>query len=197
MDVLVDLPGIAVDIADAANRSDCSNRVAKSFAALRTWRQDWQAEHAASVRQGAGGQSCLEFDSPRLALDILYYNAGLVYLMQLDALARSQTPPSLQRPRYECWGKTDVQKHPLLLPDQVRFLYQPAVEALRTIPYLAKSLMTTSSRETVVPPAPVGIVYAVLRSGRQFLADADPALPKHVIFQDAGALFAGYSVSGV
>lgn len=32
-------------------------------------------------------QASLEFDSPRLVLDVLYYNAALLYLQSLEAFA--------------------------------------------------------------------------------------------------------------
>ncbi|KAK5652207.1 hypothetical protein OQA88_10704 [Cercophora sp. LCS_1] len=202
MDIFIELPGIAEAAAKIENRERCLERVITLSAALGDWRRDWHAAHSDAVRRVSpmanGIGSCLEFDSPRLALDILYYNAALLYLMQLGAVARGQ--PALQemsavtKESFAPLHKKSVsQKGPLLLPDEVQFRCQPAVEALMTIPYITNALSVTSGREMVVTPAPLGVVYSVLRSERQLLADMDLSMPTSAIFQDAEKVLDGYS----
>ncbi|KAK4034379.1 hypothetical protein C8A01DRAFT_18811 [Parachaetomium inaequale] len=229
MDIIVDLPGVAESVVAPHKRAACLDKINTLTVALQEWRWDWHAVHAASVRQvrhHAGGSlveempdtrappptivnqmllASLEFDSPRLALDILYYNATLLYLMQLEAVARGQPSPpepeilSREDERYirrqAARNNSDGGGNPLLLPGQVKFHCQAAAEAFMTLSCVTRLLATTPEKATVVPPAAIGVVYCVLRDQLR-LGDGWLALllSKHALFHDAQRVFWGYFV---
>jgi hypothetical protein len=226
MDIIVDLPGVAESVVVPHKSAACLDKINALSLALQKWRWDWHAAHASSVRQirhpesieettpntstpppvivSQMLQTSLEFDSPRLALDILYYNAALLYLMQLEAVARGQASP----PEPEILSRKDERYirrqaarnntdggNPLLLPGQVKFRCQAAAEAFMTLSCITRLLATTPEKETVVPPAAIGVVYCVLRDQLR-LGDGWLAvlLSKHALFHDAQRVFAGYFV---
>lgn len=226
MDIFIDLPGIAEAVVAPANRAACLDKIRGLAMELQQWRWDWHAANAARVRlvqhaspeesssaSRAGSSviseilrsASLNFDTPRLALDILYYNAALAYLMQLETVARGHIPrPEALSPDDERFIRRQAAQslsgtgNPLLLPSQVRFICQPAMEAFMTIPSLTKLLATTPGMETVVTPAPIGIVYWVLRDQLQFDRDGHLAalLAEQPVLQDPEEkVFAGYFVS--
>lgn len=200
-------------------RAACLDRVNALFAALHEWRWDWHAVHSASVRSVRHASSLetkdtkaipdivrlmllvnLEFDSPRLALDILYYNAAILYLMQIEAAARGEIPPQpeILAPDDERYVRRHAAAamsgngNPLLLPGAVRFRCQAAAEAFMTLSCIIRLLATTPKSETVMTPSAIGIVYWVLRDQMQLADDCLAALlSKHAIFNDAPGVFTG------
>ncbi|KAJ4290033.1 hypothetical protein N0V88_006835 [Collariella sp. IMI 366227] len=201
MDFFVESAGIAEDVVVPENREACRGRITTLSKELERWRWDWHATNWASVRKAPQESSekgvDLEFDSPRLALDILYYNAALLYLMQLETAAGGQMLPSSDEVYF---GRRHMQAlesrgNPLLLPDEVKFRCQPAIEALMTILCLNKLLAATPKNETVVPPAPIGIVYWVLRDHQHLGGRVASLLSTHPIFDDGERIFVGYFVS--
>ena len=212
MDIIVDLPGIAEAVAVPNNRAACLNKISALSAALRRWRWEWHYGNTASVRRVHDGlddkdgrkpliaqmlQVRLEFDSQRLALDILYYNAALLYLMQLETAARGQVPqPEMLSPQDECYIRRQAAiSNPLLLPGQVRFRCQAAAEAVTTLSCVTRLMATTPGRETVVTPYAIGIVYWVLRDQLQLGGCLESVLSEYSVFHDAQRVFAGYFVS--
>lgn len=104
----------------------------------------------------------IEFDNTQQALEMLTYNAGLIYLMQLEDLLKMgephNAPLSAADVAYIRRADAAHPSSPLLLPDEARFICQPALEAFRLIPSLYRNLVTTKDRIMVIL-APLGIVY--------------------------------------
>ncbi len=222
MDIFLDLPGIAEAVVLPANRPTCLDKIHTLSMILQQWRWDWHAINSTSVRlvQHASHDDSslhtrpsivsetllttnLAFDTPRLALDILFYNAALLYLMQLQAIARGNIPqPEVLSPEDERYIRRQAalsvsSGHPLLLPSQVKFRCQAAMEAYMTLPCVAQLLATTPRMVTVVTPASIGIVYWVLREHFKFDRD-DPLaleLAKQPLFQNPETVYAGYFVA--
>lgn len=223
IDILVELPGIAEGVIDAHKRAACVDKVQGLSVALQAWRWDWHRVHAGSVRMvrhagepsernkpvkipflvGMMLQANLEFNTARLALDILYYNAALLYLMQLKAIARGQPPQepehlSSQDERYVHLLGAAVMApdaNPLLLPGKAKFRCQAAAEAFMTLSCATRLLGATPTSETVVTPMAVGIVYWVLRE--QMLLDEDclaSLFCKHPFFDDPERVFEGFHI---
>jgi hypothetical protein len=207
MDIMVHLPGLAEAVAVPQNRPACLEKIKTLSTAVQDWRWAWHAANSTSVRQVRHetttipphsqshtprnilltqmSQSTLEFDTPRQALDILYYNAALLYLMQLQSTAlqpptsispHPQSQPQLPQPelltpsdeafiRRQTLSSLSAHGHPLLLPGQVRFRCQAAAEAFMTLECVTRLLARTdgTGAETVVTPAAIGIVYWSLR----------------------------------
>ncbi|KAK3298761.1 uncharacterized protein B0H64DRAFT_386095 [Chaetomium fimeti] len=222
LDIIVDLPGIAEAVVGHHDRAACLDRINTAATALQVWRWDWHRAHSRSahlVRHPGSPadktrtmpfvvslmlQANLEFDSPRLALDVLYYNAALLYLMQLDACARGQ--PSQQPERLSPEDERYVRRqaaaaaahdgNPLLLPGQARFRCQAAAEAYMTLSCITRMLGTTPTRQTMITPTAIGILYWVLRDQLQLGEDwLALLLSKHAFFHDAQRVFDGFYVS--
>jgi hypothetical protein len=221
MDIIVDLPGIAEAVVVPHKRAASLDKINTLSVALQDWRWDWHAVHSASVRHVGSIEEAkytrttpiivrqmllvsLEFDSPRLALDILYYNAALLYLMQIKAVARGQVlpqPESLSREderyvRRQAEASMSSNGNPLLLPGKAKFRCQAAAEAFMTLSYITRLLAITPGKETVVTPAAIGIVYWVLRDQLQLGDDLLALLLSHAFFHDPQTVFAGFFVSG-
>ncbi|KAK4233751.1 hypothetical protein C8A03DRAFT_19226 [Achaetomium macrosporum] len=216
MDIFVDLPGLAEAVVVPANRAACRDKIDALSIALQDWRWDWQSVNSGSVRQVRHGglkdndtaatsimdqmlQASLEFDSPRLALDILFYNAVLVYLMQIRSVASGENSHheslSPDDERYIRRLVAMSRDNPLLLPGQVKFRCQAAVEAFMTLSCIRRLMATTPTAVTVVTPATIGIVYWVLRDHLPLNGDLSRLLSKFPIFENAQRVFAGYFVS--
>jgi hypothetical protein len=234
MDIFVELPGIAEGVLDPHTRAACLDKIQVLSVALQVWRWDWHRVHSGSVRvvRHTGDpsepnkpdkipfmvnpqkvpflvslmlQANLEFDAPRLALDILYYNAALLYLMQLEAVARGQPPQqperlSLEDERYVRLQGAAVMGRganptPLLLPGKARFRCQAAAEAFMTLSFTTRLMGTTPTSEAVVTPMVIGIVYWVLREQMQLGEDCLAALfAKYAFFHDGERVFEGFHI---
>ncbi|EAQ89425.1 hypothetical protein CHGG_06044 [Chaetomium globosum CBS 148.51] len=233
MDIIVDLPGLAEAVADPHKRAASLDKIQVLSVALQVWRWDWHSVHSGSVRMVRHAdnpsepgnpemipfmvnpqkvpflvslirQAHLEFESPRLALDILYYNAALLYLMQLEAVAHGQPPQqrehlSLEDERYvRLQGAALMVRgaNPLLLPGKAKFRCQAAAEAFMTLSCTTRLLGTTPTGETVVTPMVIGIIYWVLREQLQLGEDGLASLlSKHAFFHDAERVFEGFHVT--
>jgi hypothetical protein len=216
MDIFVDLPGLAEVVVVPANRAVCLEKIDALSVALNDWRWNWQCVNSGSVRHVRNGgieggdiastpimelmlQASLEFDSPRLALDILFYNAALVYLMQIRSVANGQNPreESLS-PEDERYIRRQIalsSHNPLLLPGTVKFRCQAAVEAFMTLSCIRRLMATTPTAVTVVTPATIGIVYWTLRDQLQLDFDLSRLVSQFPVFQGPERVFAGYFVS--
>lgn len=191
IDILADMPGIVNDM--AASEQPVSPTTKASFhatvkqlrEALQTWRWRWDELHPGVAREAPSRlrldgvdtpvfreqlATTLEFDTTQQALEMLTYNAGLIYLMQLEDLLDMGAEPhnAPLGPAGEAYIR-DVSERvreradaPLLLPGEARFICQPALEAFRLIPSLYRNLITTKDRIMVIL-APLGIVYCSTR----------------------------------
>ncbi|KAK5656636.1 hypothetical protein OQA88_4616 [Cercophora sp. LCS_1] len=184
MDLFLDLPGIAQDLArDDANLDGCLARLAAVSSALRAWRRDWDGAHNGSVRRvwlAAGVPPGLEFDSPPLALDILYYNAAVVYLMQMEAAAAQMMSTAPPRGSHQQQQQQEKQRQQSS---------EAAAEALVALACIVRSLPTIRGRKTVVTPAPIGILYSMLQNQNQMHALVQLIEGE---FEDAKSIFGFY-----
>lgn len=107
----------------------------------------------------------LEFSSVSLALEMLYYDAALVQLLRLKwSLLFPSVQPNPVRPEdmaYICRMAHGANGNGLLLPNQVRFESQLAIEALRITQYITKQLQS-STIDRYIPPSPFAIIYWAL-----------------------------------
>lgn len=188
LDILVDVPGIVNDMAASehpispATRASFHQKVGQLRRDLAQWRWTW-----ADMNRGAAYEvpsnlrvrsietpvfreqlaTLLEFDTTQQALEMLTYNAGLIYLLQLEDLLHMGEPHNVPLTDEHAEYIRDVSKRhpstPLLLPGEAKFICQPALEAFRLIPSLYKNLVTTKDR-IMVMLAPLGIVYCSTQS---------------------------------
>lgn len=234
MDIIVDLPGVAEAVADPYKRAACLDKIQVLSVALQIWRWDWHRAHSGSVRLVRHSrvssenknnpqkipfmvnpqkvpflvslmlQASLDFDSPRLALDILYYNAALLYLMKLESFARGQPPQqpehlSVEDERYVRLQGAAIMApdgNPLLLPGMAKFRCQAAAEAYMTLSCITRLLGTTPTKETMITPMALGIVYWALREQLQLKEEClSSLLSKHAFFQDGQRVFKGFNIT--
>ncbi|KAK1749786.1 hypothetical protein QBC47DRAFT_395305 [Echria macrotheca] len=192
MDIFVDMPGIAEDLARTGDAASCLGKVIELSAALRAWRRDWDAAHPGAVRVLPGNDSegpCLECDPPRLALDLLYYDAAMLYAMKLEDAGRAQTPSG-----HLGTSQGDQAEVVLATPvfEDIGPQCSAALEASMIVAWFVKSLPTSAGRETVVTPAPIGVIYSVLQ-GMGVSGGVNPLAPLHAMFEDAERLFGGFA----
>lgn len=206
IDILADMPGIVNDM--AASEHPISPATKASFHAtvrrlrtdLQAWRWQWHRLHPRAARAVPSHldldaidtpvfreqlATMIRFDTTQQALEMLTYNAGLIYLMQLEDLLDMRVggggddsdgdhahiphqPHNSTRltPADEAYLRDVNARHPaeqpLLLPGEARLVCQPALEAFRLIPSLYRNLITTKDRIMVIL-APLGIVYCSTR----------------------------------
>lgn len=184
IDLLADMPGIVNDMAASehpispATRASFHAKVGQLRTKLRAWRWAWHETHPGVARRVPSHlnldgvdtpvfreqlSTMIAFDNTQQALEMLTYNAGLIYLMQLEDLLHMGSEPhnaplSAADADYIRHAAASHPETPLLLPDEARFTCQPALEAFRLIPSLYKNLVTTKDRIMVIL-APLGIVY--------------------------------------
>lgn len=185
------MPGIVNDMAASehpispATRSSFHQKVAQLRTQLTAWRWVWQRDNACAGR-AVRSNLCLgsidtavfreqlatmiEFDNTQQALEILSYNAGLIYLLQLEDLIRMGQPHNapLTADDIEYIRAVSARKtsSPLLLPDEAKFICQPALEAFRLIPSLYTNLVTSKDRVMVIL-APLGIVHCATKGNAE------------------------------
>ncbi|ROW04847.1 hypothetical protein VMCG_04729 [Cytospora schulzeri] len=185
VDIMADMPGVVNDMAASEHpvspvtRAAFLKRVGGLREQLQMWRWRWEKNHPDVAREVPSKlhnldnintsvfreqlATMIEFDTTEQALEMLTYNAGLIYLMQLEDLLDMSDPHS---PSPLSEDNIDYIRHagrhhpssPLLLPEEARFICQPALEAFRLIPSLYKNLVTSQDRIMVIL-APLGIVY--------------------------------------
>lgn len=184
------MPGIVEDIGNfQGQRSQLSHdELVRRFSSLTSqlisWRVEWQRKNPRAASQGrslalpsAAEDSQvdrmrtflytpLQFQTLEQATDIFTYNAAFLYLTQIgEALhceVLKQQPLSMGDLDYIINASTGDHSHSVLLaPTEVRTFCQPAVEALRILPYLRRH-WTADGNKDVAILAPVGIVYCVL-----------------------------------
>lgn len=188
IDILADMPGIVNDMAASehpispATKASFHATVTKLRTDLQEWRWQWHQLHPDVARAVPSNlnldsidtpvfreqlSTMIKFDTTQQALEMLTYNAGLIYLMQLEDLLDMGEPHNAPlTPDDEAYIRDTNSHHPpsspLLLPGEARLVCQPALEAFRLIPSLYRNLITTKDRIMVIL-APLGIVYCSTR----------------------------------
>lgn len=189
IDIMADMPGLVNDMAASeqpispTTRASFHQRVGELREALGTWRWKWHNTYPDVAREVPSNlkldnvetpvfreqlATMIEFNTTQQALEMLTYNAALLYLLQLEDLLEMGEPHNPLRLSFD---DMDYIRHaasghpstPLLLPNEARFICQPALEAFRLIPSLYKNLVTTKDRIMVIL-APLGIVYTSTRN---------------------------------
>lgn len=193
IDIMTDMPGVVNDMAASehpispATRATFHQRVGGLREQLQAWRWRWEKEHPNVAREVPSKlhnldnintpvfkeqlATMIEFDTTQLALEMLTYNAGLIYLMQLEDLlgmdeSHNPSPLSAHNMDYIRHAANTRPSSPLLLPEDARFICQPALEAFRLIPSLYKNLVSSKDRIMVIL-APLGIVYTSTQSNTE------------------------------
>ncbi|KAJ9136594.1 Transcriptional regulatory protein moc3 [Pleurostoma richardsiae] len=231
-DVMAAIPGVVHDMAASerpaspATKLFFARRVRELAADLHRWRWGWARAHrgaaravpsrrlaaAAAVRTPAFRELLateLELGSVSQALELLTYNAGLAYLMQLeDVLGISERTasttgsgggggdplsfPDMDAIRAAAAAHPD---DPLLLPSEARFPWQAAAEALRVVPYLRDNLLSSDER-VMVPLAPIGIVYCALRAHPELSRCMEHSVLSEIpFFRDAPRELSAYGIA--
>ncbi|KAK2598809.1 hypothetical protein N8I77_012196 [Diaporthe amygdali] len=184
IDIMADMPGLVNDMAASeqpispATRDSFHERVGELRQQLSTWRWKWDRKYPHVAHEVPSNlkvdsietpvfreqlATMIKFDTTQQAVEMLTYNAALLYLLQLEDLlemGEPHNPPRLSADDME-YIRHVAARHPstpLLLPDEAKFICQPALEAFRLIPSLYKNLVTTKDRIMVIL-APLGIVY--------------------------------------
>lgn len=188
---MADMPGLVNDMAASeqpispTTRASFHQRVGELRQSLATWRWGWNSLYPDAAREVPSNlkldgvetpvfrdqlATMIEFDTTQQALEMLTYNAALLYLLQLEDLLemgeQPHNPARLSAFDMEYIRHSGAAAHPstpLLLPDEAKFICQPALEAFRLIPSLYKNLVTTKDRIMVIL-APLGIVYTSTRN---------------------------------
>lgn len=189
IDIMADMPGLVNDMAASeqpispTTRASFHEKVGQLREALGTWRWEWNSLYPDVAREVPSNlkldsietpvfreqlATMIEFNTTQQALEMLTYNAALLYLLQLEDLLEMGEPHNPSRLsaddmdyiRHAAAGHPST---PLLLPNEARFICQPALEAFRLIPSLYKNLVTTKDRIMVIL-APLGIVYTSTRN---------------------------------
>ncbi|KAE9568374.1 hypothetical protein CGMCC3_g15492 [Colletotrichum fructicola] len=100
----------------------------------------------------------LEVQTADQVTDLLVYNSALIYLMHMLYALRTGD----RRPQpFPMDMDATVQKtarDPLYIPDELKYQWQPAIEALRLM-RLAPGLLSISDCSVMVPVSPIGIIY--------------------------------------
>ena len=218
LDILADVPGIVHDMAASeqpiapTSRHTFQLKVKRLVAELRKWRWEWDVTNPNAAREVTSRLSLqgvetpvfrellsrtLEFDSVAQALDLLTYNAGLVYLMQLEDILGIGEPKNSRLSDEDMdYIKHATDHHPespLLQPGEARFLCQPALEAFRLVPFLYDNLMTSKERVMVIL-APIGIVYCSLQAHPELNRCMESVLADIPFFRDASRELKVYEI---
>jgi len=212
-DIFADLPGIVEDIPIPERRQDTEEKLASLFSLLQVWRWAWEGRNIGAVRQvptqiwsdfvdtpliGEFLSTNLEFTSLDQAVDLLNYNAALLYVMQLQQALREGTveAKSLGEGDFDLVRRTSRAngENPLLLPGQAVLLCQPAIEALRMVPFLSGKLLTNDEKRTLVTFTPLSAVYWTLMSQPEWAESMPAILSKLLVFKDADDAFKGHKI---
>jgi hypothetical protein len=177
LNILIGIPGLIEDMATQRDYMCFQQIISDFISELHEWRIVWHREHPTAVWEtftdeptsllylDAISSKALEFSSVSLALEMLYCDAALIQLMRLRwYILFPSMHPNPVRPEdmaYICQMAHNANGHGLLLPNQVRFECQLAIEALRVTQYITRQLQS-SEIDRYIPPSPFGIIYWAL-----------------------------------
>lgn len=177
---MIKIPGLLEDIVEHGDHTRFQHGISEFILELHKWRTEWHYAHPTAVWETfehytdvtASALSLdeilskpLEFSSVPLALELLYYNSALIQLMRLKRCLKypfiRPTPVRHEDMAYICQMAHGANGNGLLLPHQVRFQCQLAIEALRITQYITRELKS-SAIDQYIPPSPFAIVYWAL-----------------------------------
>jgi hypothetical protein len=224
LDITVEIPAIAEATADPSctwtRRVSLQLKVLRLVAQLGSWWTDWNVANPRSAYEVEGGLNVsrvrdphmlqmllktIRFESATHAIEMLCYNAALVYLMELAttlsepgytrATPTPQLPKAFPTVQDDDGTLTPPPASPLTPPGLVRRLSQPAVEALRIIPFLAQEAAVNTS-PTLMPIWPLGILYFTWKRMPELRSCLDTLLKDFKYFQNTETELAGMKVPG-
>jgi hypothetical protein len=135
----------------------------------------------------------LEFDTLGHAIETLNYNGALLYIMQLQQAARRRTVAveALSAEDMDHLRRIDRQssENPLLLPDQATLICQPALEALRMIPFISGGRLTHDEKSTLMTFVPFAAIFWTLMRQLEWKDHIVAILDKLPVFKDAQSVF--------
>ncbi|KAH8653805.1 hypothetical protein BX600DRAFT_471667 [Xylariales sp. PMI_506] len=174
---------------------DIDRRLSQLF----RWRWEWEESNSCSAREIAikplaGNHddkhylaskdmlsTGIEFIVPDQASEILSYNAAIIELVELQCavhcqLAHMNTPiPRLKHNEGGMTARSELMHRPdkcLLLPNELNFLWQPAIEALRVLACIPQRF-SSDTPQTFLTTLPIGILYCFLKkAGLHYLVVA-------------------------
>ncbi|KAK1833061.1 hypothetical protein QBC39DRAFT_280101 [Podospora conica] len=200
MDILVDLPGIAEDLASPPAVGDdrqaaCRVKIVSHLTGLRQWRREWNIAHTRSIRtvtvEGEDDilPTRLVFSSTAQAAEIMLYNEALLFLTKLGAMAHMESTSSFALRMTDGPGKENLSFVP---SDVVEPRLQPALETLMAMGSATKLFASSDEKRTVMTPAPLAAVYITLMEEPALAGKWDQIMAKYFVFEDAEVVFAGY-----
>lgn len=180
LNILIRILGLLEDIAEHGDYARFKPEISEYISELYKWRTEWYHAHPTAVWETFDHSTDettsalsldetlskpLEFSSVSLALEIIYYNSALIQLMRLKWSIVSPfirpTPVRRENMAYICRMAHGANGNGLLLPHQIRFQCQLAIEALRITQYITRELQR-SVIDQYIPPSPFGIIYWAL-----------------------------------
>lgn len=189
LDVVVDLPGLAERVGSMTQTIRTSTEILGNiqvlYLRLVNWRQEWQTLHpdcARTIDRNLGNDhhqpplirallsTGIELETSQQALEMLYYNSGMLYLHQIRRIIESGglrteddahlVHSQARQPRLRTAQRQ--QRGPLLLPADVEFPWQHGIEGLKVLSCLQGVLSAGSG--AYVTFAPIGILYSFCKS---------------------------------
>ncbi|KAJ0329013.1 hypothetical protein COL922a_012981 [Colletotrichum nupharicola] len=100
----------------------------------------------------------LEVQTADQVTDLLVYNSALIYLMHMLYALRTGDRRPQPFPANMDYSVGKAAGDPLYMPDELKYQWQPAIEALRLM-RLAPGLLSISDCSVMVPVSPIGIIY--------------------------------------
>jgi hypothetical protein len=141
----------------------------------------------------------IEFDTISHSLQILYYDAALVYLFKLRRLLSSPPLPAetLTLPDFKhiCHIASRYGPGCLLLPDEILFHCQPAIEGFRITHYIVKQLETSPQKGEFIPMFAFGFVYWAMMDQDELRDHLTSKTIKPTLFKDADLRFSLHKIS--
>jgi hypothetical protein len=223
LDILADIPRVTAEVEQSDGPQNLTYARAQTLlldirshaSRLAAWRNMWETLHPGAAYEVEGGldtstmtssplsaslSTTIQLQSAIEGLEIITYNAALVYLMDLheiltQAHGMDRDFESLTSHLASTTAtRVDVSitlraSSPLLLPSQLQKIAQPALEALRVMPFLHKQLgMDDPGPITMVPLAPFAILFCVWKRMPELESSLPSLLRNMLWFKDSDML---------
>ncbi|KAK2006103.1 hypothetical protein LZ32DRAFT_651967 [Colletotrichum eremochloae] len=179
MDIFVDIPGLTVEIVlpteplSTEKKAAANARVLKTISELHHWRRIWELSNRHSVSEVfmplkddgitiTWAQYLLSRplmpNTAEQAAELLIYNSAIIQLMNLQDILETgnRLPPSLPPEIDRTMLKESDQ--PLYMPEDIKYRWQPLMEALRLM-RLAPEIFASTASAVMLSASPFGIIY--------------------------------------
>jgi hypothetical protein len=192
LDILVHLPSLLeritsqVGYAARDTRFELVEKIESLRRELVNWRWAWENLYPNSVREKRVNlnlsdlnvpcfrdllSTALEFDNPNRAAELLTYNAAMIELELLRCAVSDEevhfhtSIPDLNGHSTRGTvsdGSRKTASTYLLMPNELEFLWQPAIEALRILALMRKRF-SVGDVESFLSLSPIGILYSFVK----------------------------------